>query len=241
MSKPFRGMSQPQMMNLNPNITLLEHSDPGAESSHMSTNAYAFLKDNQALLIDAGDSSLLPFIRQLNNQGFSPLVLVISHRHIVGQSGEALQSLTTEFQIPVLLHPIDAQHRQALSSNVQFENPIDHPMLKEFDLEALLFPGHTAGHTVLYSYNNGGLLFTGDAAMSTTVDQAEAGLERLIRPPIDFNVDDDKLREQWLNFNRPVSTVLPYHGTGYLDRSSSNMIELMRPLIRPEPTYDLFG
>lgn len=44
MSKPFRGMSQPQMMNLNSDISLLEYSDPGAESSHMSTNAYAFLR-----------------------------------------------------------------------------------------------------------------------------------------------------------------------------------------------------
>ena len=112
-------------------------------------------------MIDASDSPLIPFIRQLNNQGFSPLALVISHRHIVGQSVDALPSLIDEFQIPVLLHPIDAQHRQARSSNMQFENPIDHPILKEFDLEALLFPGHTEGHIVLYSHNNSGLLFTG--------------------------------------------------------------------------------
>ncbi len=62
MSKPFRGMSQPQMTSLNPYIILLEYSDPCAEYSHMSPNGCALLKDNNALLIDATDSSLLPFI-----------------------------------------------------------------------------------------------------------------------------------------------------------------------------------
>ena len=63
------------------------------------------------------------------------------------------------------------------------------------------------------------MLLTGDAAMGTTANQAEAGLERLIRPPIDFNLDDAKLREQWLvfDFNLPFSIVLPFHGTGYID------------------------
>ena len=50
MSKPFRGMSQPQMTSLNSYISLLEHSDPGAESSHMSTNGYALLKRQQCIV-----------------------------------------------------------------------------------------------------------------------------------------------------------------------------------------------
>lgn len=103
--------------------------------------------------------------------------------------------MINEFPIPVLLHPIDAHHRQARSSNIQYENPIDHPILKELDLEALLFPGHTEGHIVLYSHNDSGLLFSGDTAMYMTADQAETGPERLIMPHIDFNVDDYILRE----------------------------------------------
>jgi hypothetical protein len=54
----------------------------------------------------------------------------------------------------VFLHPIDAKHRQAIVAEVQFENPIDHPLLAEFGIEALLFPGHTAGHIIFHSTNN---------------------------------------------------------------------------------------
>jgi hypothetical protein len=91
---------------------------------------------------------------------------------------------------------------------------VGHPVLREFGFEALLFPGQTAGSIMLYSTNNEGLLLTGDSAMGTTADQAKAGLERLIRPPIETSVDDAELRRQWLAFDRPVATVLPFHGTG---------------------------
>ena len=89
---------------------------------------------------------------------------------------------------------------------------------------------------MLYSTNNGGLLLTGDSASGTSADQAKAGLERLIRPPIDTSVDDAELRKQWLAFDRPVATVLPFHGTGYVDRSTADLASIMQPLVRSEPT-----
>jgi hypothetical protein len=48
----------------------------------------------------------------------------------------------------------------------------------------------------MYLNKHGGLLLTGYAEMGTTADQAKPGLERLIRPPIETNVDNEKLREQ---------------------------------------------
>ncbi len=235
MSKPFRGMSQPQMTRLRPDIVLIEYSDPGAESVHISTNTYALLNTGRMLLVDTNVLPLLPFVRQLSDDGFSPAALVISHRHVVG-SGDALGDIKTEFKIPLLLHPIDARDKQALAVGVPFENPIGHPVLSEFGFEAILFPGQTAGSIVLYSSNNGGLLLTGDSASGTSTDQAEAGLERLIRPPIDTSEDDAELRRGWLAFDRPLSTVLPYHGTGYVDRPATDLASVMRPLIRSEPT-----
>ncbi len=102
MSKPFRGMSQPQMMHLRPGIVLIEHSDPGAEALHISTNTYSLLNEGRMLLVDTNVSSLLPFVRKLSNDGFSPAALVILHRHVVGL-GDALVDLKTEFKIPLLL------------------------------------------------------------------------------------------------------------------------------------------
>jgi glyoxylase-like metal-dependent hydrolase (beta-lactamase superfamily II) len=235
MSKPFRGMSKPQMMYLRPDIALIEYSDPGAEEVHLSTNTYALLNGGRMLLVDTNISSLLPFVRQLSDDGFSPSALVITHRHVVGL-GDALNDLKTEFKIPLLLHPIDARHRQALASGIAFENPVGHRVLSKFGFEVLLFPGQTAGSIVLYSSKNGGVLLTGDSASGTSADQAKAGLEHLIRPPIDTSVDDAELRRQWLAFHRPVATVLPFHGTGYVDRSAADLGSIMRPLVRSEPT-----
>jgi glyoxylase-like metal-dependent hydrolase (beta-lactamase superfamily II) len=236
MFRPFRGMSQPQMTHLRSDIVLIEYSDPGAEAAHISTNTYALLNAGRMLLVDTNVSSLLPFVRQLSDDGFSPAALVISHRHVVGL-GDAIGNLAEEFKIPLLLHPIDAGHQQALAAGAIFENPIGHPVLDQFGFEALLFPGQTAGSIMLYSTNNGGLLLTGDSAMGTTADQAKAGLERLIRPPIETSVDDAELRRQWLAFDRPVTTVLPFHGTGYVDRPAADLAPIMRSLVRSEPTY----
>jgi glyoxylase-like metal-dependent hydrolase (beta-lactamase superfamily II) len=227
MSKAFRGTSQPQMNNLHPDIVLIEYSDPGAEEFRLSTNAYALLNSGRMLLVDTNISSLLPFVRQLSDDGFSPSALVITHRHVVGL-GDALGDLKSEFKIPLLLHPIDAGHRQALNSGLSIENPIGHRALAEFGFEALLFPGQTAGSIILYSSSKGGgVLLTGDSASGTSADQAKAGVERLIRPPIDTSVDDAELRRQWLAFDRPVATVLPFHGTGYVGRSAEELTSIM--------------
>ena len=131
----FRGMSKPQMTRLLPDIALIESSDAGAEEAHLSTNTYALLNAGRMLLLDTNVSTLLPFVRQLSDNGYSPSALVLSHRHVVGL-GDAIDDLSTEFKIPVLLHPIDTSHQQALVSGIQFENPVGHPILGEFGFEA---------------------------------------------------------------------------------------------------------
>ena len=236
MPKPFRGMAKPQMTSIQPDIALIEYSDAGAEEAHISTNTYALLNAGRMLLLDTNVSSLLPFVRHLYDEGYSPAALVISHRHVVGL-GDAIGNISTEFKIPVLLHPIDARHQQALESGIQFENPVGHPILGEFGFEALLFPGQTAGSIVLYTTKHRGVLLTGDSATGTNANQAKAGVERLVRPPIETSVDDAELREQWLAFDKPVATVLPFHGTGYIDRQADDLSSIMRPLVRPEPTH----
>ena len=79
MSKPFRGMSKPQMTRLLPDIALIESSDAGAEEAHLLTNTYALLNSGRMLLLDTNVSTLLPFVRQLSDNGYSPSALVLSH------------------------------------------------------------------------------------------------------------------------------------------------------------------
>ena len=80
MPKPFRGMAKPQMTSIQPDIALIEYSDAGAEEAHISTNTYALLNAGRMLLLDTNVSSLLPFVRHLYDEGYSPAALVISHR-----------------------------------------------------------------------------------------------------------------------------------------------------------------
>ena len=88
--------------------------------------------------MDTNISSLLPFVRQLSDEGFSPSALVITHRHVVGL-GDDLGDIKSEFKIPLLLHPIDAGHKQALTSGLSFENPVGHQTLSEFGLRRYYF------------------------------------------------------------------------------------------------------
>ena len=60
------------MTHLRPDIVLIEYSDPGAEEAHLSTNTYALLNVGRMLVVDTNVSSLLPFVRQLSDDGFSP-------------------------------------------------------------------------------------------------------------------------------------------------------------------------
>jgi glyoxylase-like metal-dependent hydrolase (beta-lactamase superfamily II) len=233
-SSAFRGLVEPQLTALRDDIVLLEHSDPGARRARLSTNGYAILRPGRALLIDTNNSALVGFIQDLATRGHIPAALVLSHRHVAG-TGDAVDALVNQFKLPVLMHPIDAKHPQSMTSRVGYENPIGHPILSEFGVEAILFPGHTSGHIVLYSAEKGGMLLTGDAAMGTTADQAGSGIQRLIRPPAGLSTDDAELRRQWLSFNRTVGTVLPYHGTGYVDKAA-DIQSIMAPLTREEPT-----
>jgi glyoxylase-like metal-dependent hydrolase (beta-lactamase superfamily II) len=222
------------MTELREGLVLIEHSDPGARYARLSTNTYAVLHGARALLVDVSVSTLAPFVRQLVARGFAPAALVITHRHVAG-TGDSVREIADEFKIPVLLHPIDAQHPQARVARVPYRNPIGHPLLAEFGVEAILFPGHTEGHIVLYGAENGGFLITGDAAMGPTAGQAASGIERVIRPPAQLSVDDGELRQHWLSFERPVTTILPYHGAGYVDRAA-DIGRIMAPLTNAQPT-----
>lgn len=105
--------------------------------------------------------------------------------------------------------------------------------------EAIHFPGHTEGSIILYAGQNE-VLMTGDAAMGPTATATQAGSEYLIRPPFPLMVSDAQLRADWLAFNRPLNTVLPFHGTGYIERAT-DLPRIMAALRREEPTTSMEG
>jgi hypothetical protein len=212
-------------------LFVLQHS---SRRAGMSTNAYAVLSDEGAVYIDAAVESLLPLIRQVADDGYEPAALLLTHRH-VASDGDILETFKQEFDVPIFLHPKDAQHSQA-ASGIDFRDPTESDLLAAFDIDVQLFSGHTEGHVLIRWHRHGGVLFTGDAAMGPTVQQDENGTERYVRPPFSFSVDDEAIRRGWTDFDvGQLSGVAPYHGMVYLDRSDS-IHELMRPLQRSEPT-----
>ena len=227
-------LAEPTLEKLYDDLYVLQHADPGARRAGMTTNSYAVLSDDSAVYIDVGSESLRPLVNQVTEMGYTPAALLLSHRH-VATSSDTLLMFARKFGVPVFLHPVDARNPQAAQSGIEFVDPIENDLLRQFDLEARFFPGHTEGHIVNYWDQHGGVLFTGDAAMGTTIEQDQNGTEHLVRPPIRMTVNDDALRQGWANFDDHLNGVAPYHGTIYLDRADS-MTDLMRPLQRSEPT-----
>ena len=250
--------ASPEPLLLLDDLALFEHGDPGSRPFGMSTNSYALLKGDRALLVDASFDYLVPSIRALAERGSKPVGMVLLHRHLLVGNHKMLDAFGAEYgPLPIFLHPLDADYapdadpraaghplenvapREA-APGTDFQNPVGSSLLAEFGVEALHFPGHTAGSVLLYRED--GLVLSGDAAMSTTVRGAAEGTERLIRGPTPFNVDDALLRQSWLEFGRPVTHFAPYHGrTAYLHRSPAAMTTIMRPLLCEEPTQGMDG
>lgn len=219
-------------------LVWLEHSDPGGAPAGLSTNAYALLSGDEALVVDADADYLLSPLAELAAAGHKPVGLVLSHRHLVGD-GDVLAAFRDAYGAPVLLHPLDASHPQALFAGVEFADPAASPLPRRFGLEVIHFPGQTEGSVMLYRERDG-LLLAGDSAMGTTTPQAERGLRRFVRPPQDTSVDDARLREEWLGFERrPVRHLAPLHGTPQVGHPDGE--ELMGTLARAAPTVGMTG
>lgn len=218
-------------------VLWIEHSDPGTVPAGMSTNGYAVLAGDEALIFDAPFDFLMAALGEIADGGHRPVGLILSHNHLVGTDdiGPAFQAA---YDAPVMLHPLDADTSRVKRSGIRFEDPMTSPLLTRFGLEAILFPGQTAGSIMLYRARDG-LLLTGDSAMGTTVAQSEQGIRHLVRAPWQTNADEDGLRRLWKEFDRPVQHIAPLHGTPQIGQS--NLKQLMADLYRSETTGDLSG
>jgi glyoxylase-like metal-dependent hydrolase (beta-lactamase superfamily II) len=209
----------------------------------MATNTYALLTDGKSLLVDAASGYLLPPIREIAGRGHAPAGLLLTHRHVAGNA-DILEAFQEEFGAPIFLHPIDAHHPQGARTGTEFRDPIGDPegsaLLAEFGVEAVLFPGQTEGSVMLYRGRDG-LVLAGDSAMVPPKWQAQEGVERLVRPPVYTSADDGRLRHNWERFDRPVSHLGPFHGAAYVGSYAGKMEDIMRPLLRAEPTLGLEG
>jgi len=190
-------------------------------------NSYAVIQEGRSILFDAPYSWVLPSLRRLRENGYPPAALVLSHSDVAGQ-GDAFAEIVREFQIPVMLHPEDAESRESQQAGVEFENPVESEVLEGADIEALHFRGHTEGSIVLYRERNGGVMLAGDSAVGPGPRQ-DPDPPRLLLPPA---TSAERLRQTWRTFGRPLRSVCPLHGATYVNRD--DLAGIMRPLIEGE-------
>jgi glyoxylase-like metal-dependent hydrolase (beta-lactamase superfamily II) len=218
------------------NLFQIKHSDPGSIRSGMATNTYILTANSKALIIDAASDYLLEPIKEVLGGALKVVGFFYSHNHVVANSN-FLQGYKTEFNVPFFLHPIDAEVLGTQNASL-FENPVNHPSLKDFNIEVRLFPGHTRGSIIIYQAENEGLLIAGDAAMGATDRQALEGIERVMRVPTQMSYSDETIKQNWLAFNLPVAHFASYHGMAYYNKKKE-MPNIMKLLIREQPTMSL--
>lgn len=216
------------MQSLLPDLVLLRSDEP---SGLPAANAYAVVEGDRVLLVDAVHRSQLEQARALIDAGRRIVGMVITHRHVVAQ-GNVLRALHAKLGIPIYLHPLEASHRQVRAVEIPFHDPCDAASLpRGFGMEPLLFPGHTAGHVMLYWRAHGGILFCGDCARGAGDDGS--GI-MVARTPALFSEDDARLAEGWAAFHRPVAGILPLYGRPVLGHGDT-LPAALQALYAPMP------
>lgn len=208
--------------------------DTLAEQNDYTARGYILLIGDDAVLFDTASPTHLPALRSLRERGRRLSALVLSHFHLIPDDGE-LARFARELDVPIFLHPIEADHPRAREAGVTFQDPTRSAALLALGVEVTHFPGHTAGSIVLTWGAHGGVLFTGDAALGPRSRDHRAGLDLVIRPPLSLNEDDAELRRSWAGYQRPLNGVVALHGEAILDRSR-DLPALMAPLRRLEAT-----
>jgi glyoxylase-like metal-dependent hydrolase (beta-lactamase superfamily II) len=186
-------------------------------------NSYAYLVGGRSIIIDGVYSWTLPGLAALADAGTPPAAFVLTHVHVA--EGDAFETIRDTYGAPFLLHPADAAHAMAKRANVPFLDPVNSSILKDAGLDVIPFPFHTPGSIMLHTPKNNGVLFAGDSAVGPGPRQP-ADPPRLERPKVDSEAEDARFREEWgvLATLRFMNSVLPLHGTPYVQRADIKML-----------------
>ncbi len=222
----------PNSQKLFDDVIFLPQEGAQAGPTGRPPNSYAILFDDHSILFDAAYSWNLSGIRALIDDGKPPRALVLSHRNVAG-GGDLFDTLESEYNLPIFLHPDDAKHEEASNRGIDYKNPLNSELLQQDKLEVIYIPGHTDGSIMLYWSHHGGVLFAGDSAVAPGPKQ-EQEPPRLLRPKITDEKSDRNFKERWQALaERQLSSVLPLHGTAYIERE--DIKEIIAPIWTQEP------
>lgn len=186
-------------------------------------NSYAKIDGDEVILIDAAYPWTLPGIAALNDAGHKPTALVITHEHVALQ-GDAIDEIHRIYHCDIIMHEADVTEAVRQKLSVPFVSPIQHPALVKAFLDVIPLPYHTPGSIMLHTKENEGVMFTGDSAVAPGPKQNPEP-PRLERPQVDAQKDAEFI-DEWhiLCAQRFFSSVLPLHGTPYVERNDMRHI-----------------
>lgn len=205
-------------------------------------NSYAILLQSSSILVDAVYSWTMEGVRRIADAGMPPAAFVLTHADVAAQ-GDAFEELRNTYSCPILLHPADQKLPRAAKAGVGFMDPRSDSALKAAGLDVIEMPFHTPGSIMLHTDRNRGMLFAGDCAVGPGPKQNPEPA-RLERPQVDSDEMDAAFREQWLSLKsqRLMSSILPLHGTPYVDRADLRHIAMpLRDLPPMDPSADALG
>ncbi|GAA0871689.1 hypothetical protein GCM10009117_08350 [Gangjinia marincola] len=197
-----------------------------------NTYAIRHLDYQKILLIDAVRPENKEALQHFKDSGYEIAGIVLTHGDLLDQAYTSLDEIANEWDTTIYMHLMDAKNQSGAVEDVMTEPDA----LKAFGLKVYHMPGHTSGSIMLYTGINEGMLFTGDSAVGSPYESDEYYFER---PPITNEQTDYGLIEAWRSFNEPVRHMLPLHGKPQFDMTDQQQADMIRNLIKDEPTKSL--
>ena len=234
--------NQPANRHLIGPVWMLPQRGSVTGGSMRPMNSYAVVRDHGSLLFDAPLSWTLDGIAALAQSDHPPRALVISHRDLAS-SGDAYRTIRDRYGLRPLLHPDDQSTEAARSSGIEWADwdaPETRQIWTDFGVEPIHLPGHSPGSIVAYLSdddhpNAGGILLAGDSAVAPGPAQTDR-TPRLERPMAADR--DPRFIDRWKHLvdTRPISAILPLHGSGYAREDHPDTFDdIVANLWRGEP------
>ena len=217
-------------------VVMLPQRGSATGGSKRPLNSFAILREDYSILFDAPFSWVMDGVQRLADEGHPPLACVLSHRDLAS-SGDAFDTLRSEFGASILLHPDDQATDKAKVGGVAWDDPTTGQgaaMFVDAGLELIHVPGHSPGSIMLYLADEGGILLVGDSAVGPGPEQSDR-TPRLERP---IGAEEDlRFVVEWRRTvsRLPIATVLPLHGQGYRAANHDDFASIVANIWTGEP------
>lgn len=200
-------------------VHLLSQKGGPTDDAGRPTNGYAIRLAQGSILVDAATEAYHDGILEIAKQD-PPGALVLTSRRAVVEP-DFLMHLKSDHDMPIFMHPADAEHEDIADLDVPFFDPTDAKIFKDFGVEILPTPFVTEGSIAVYSETDRGFIMCGDAAVTPGPESDASPAPARLELPDEYRGDEAEFREFWKQFldeDRPLFSIFPRRGPAYQKR-----------------------